>query len=85
MGAGPFAQPRKKEPEKRTREDKIVHVASFRDPVREIDKLTEWVNSAIMLAAALGWLSPGASAMLHNGTTLGVLLRSLAAKKGREG
>ncbi|HDG1669849.1 TPA: heavy metal translocating P-type ATPase [Kluyvera ascorbata] len=46
-------------------------------------KLTEWVNSAIMLAAALGWLTPGASAMLHNGTTLGVLLRSLAAKKGR--
>ena len=46
-------------------------------------KLTEWINSAIMLAAALGWLSPGASAMLHNGTTLGVLLRSLAAKKGR--
>ena len=44
-------------------------------------KLTEWINSAIMLAAALGWLSPGASAMLHNGTTLGVLLRSLAAKK----
>lgn len=44
-------------------------------------KLTEWINSSIMLAAAMGWLSPGASALLHNGTTLGVLLRSLAARK----
>ncbi|AFJ47901.1 heavy metal translocating P-type ATPase [Shimwellia blattae] len=44
-------------------------------------KITEWVNSSIMLAAALGWLSPGASALLHNGTTLGVLLRSLSARK----
>lgn len=43
-------------------------------------RLTEWVNSSIMLAAALGWLTPTASALLHNGTTLGVLLRSLAAK-----
>ncbi|BDH44805.1 ATPase P [Salmonella enterica subsp. enterica serovar Choleraesuis] len=43
-------------------------------------RLTEWVNSAIMLAAAFGWLKPTASALLHNGTTLGVLLRSLAAK-----
>ncbi|MCL2899623.1 heavy metal translocating P-type ATPase [Brenneria tiliae] len=46
-------------------------------------QLTEWVNSAIMLAAAVGWLKPTASALLHNGTTLGVLLRSLAAKNRR--
>ena len=26
-------------------EDKVVHVASFRDPVREIDKLTELYDS----------------------------------------
>ncbi len=45
-------------------------------------RLTEWINSGIMMAAAIGWLSPGASALLHNGTTLGVLLRSLAARKG---
>lgn len=43
-------------------------------------RLTEWINSSIMLAAAFTRLSPGASALLHNGTTLGVLLRSLAAK-----
>lgn len=44
-------------------------------------KATEWVNTAIMMAAALGYLKPGMSALLHNGTTLGVLLRSLAARK----
>ena len=38
--SGPFAQHRK-EPEKRKPEDKVVHTASFRDPVRELDKLTE--------------------------------------------
>ena len=39
---GPFAHQRaSKEPEKRGPEDRILHVSSFRDPVREIDKLTE--------------------------------------------
>lgn len=44
--------------------------------------LTEWINSGIMLTAALGGLSPGGSALLHNGTTLAVLLRSLAVRRG---
>lgn len=44
-------------------------------------RLTEWINSGIMLAAAMGRLSPTYSALLHNGTTMGVLLRSLAARK----
>jgi hypothetical protein len=43
--AGPFAQPRKKDADRKSLEDKIVHVASFRDPVREIDKLTELYES----------------------------------------
>lgn len=43
-------------------------------------KLAEYVNSGIMLAAALGMLSPAASALLHNGTTLAILGRSVAAK-----
>ena len=43
-------------------------------------KLAEYVNSGIMLAAAFGMLSPAASALLHNGTTLGILARSVAAK-----
>ena len=43
-------------------------------------KIAEYVNSAIMLAAALGWLNPTASAILHNGTTMGILARSMAAR-----
>jgi hypothetical protein len=43
---GPFAQKRAdKEPEKKKPEDRILHVASFRDPLREIDKLTELYES----------------------------------------
>jgi hypothetical protein len=47
---GPFRQARAaREPEKKRPEDRIVHVASFRDPVHEIHKLTELYES---LAAA---------------------------------
>ena len=43
---GPFAQHRAaKEPEKKGPDDRILHVSSFRDPVREIDKLTELYES----------------------------------------
>ena len=43
---GPFGQPRSvKEPDKKGPEDRIVHVSSFKDPVREIDKLTELYES----------------------------------------
>ena len=43
---GPFMHQRAlKEPEKKGPEDKILHVSSFRDPVREIDKLTELYES----------------------------------------
>jgi hypothetical protein len=42
---GPFGQQRAKEPEKKKPEDRIVHVSSFRDPMREIDKLTELYES----------------------------------------
>jgi hypothetical protein len=43
---GPFAQKRPAiEPEKRGPENRIMHVSSFRDPVREIDKLTELYES----------------------------------------
>jgi len=43
---GPFAQkqPPKQEAPKRA-DDRILHVAAFRDPVREIDKLTELYES----------------------------------------
>ena len=43
---GPFAIKRGPiEPEKKLPEDRILHVSSFRDPVREIDKLTELYES----------------------------------------
>ncbi len=38
---------------------------------------TVGVNSAILLGAALGRLSPVAASMLHNGSTIGILLRAL--------
>jgi hypothetical protein len=43
---GPFMHQRPaKEAAKRGPDDRIVHVSSFRDPVREIDKLTELYES----------------------------------------
>ena len=43
---GPFTIKRTPvEPEKKGPEDRILHVSSFRDPVREIDKLTELYES----------------------------------------
>ncbi|WP_274883101.1 heavy metal translocating P-type ATPase [Vibrio harveyi] len=45
-------------------------------------KVAEYVNSGIMLAAALGWLNPTMSALLHNGTTLSILGRSAALRHG---
>jgi hypothetical protein len=43
---GPFAQkPIPQEPSKRQPEDRILRVAAFRDPVRELDKLTELYES----------------------------------------
>src|SRR6266498_1529709 len=44
--AGPFAQKRsQKDPEKKGPEDRILHVAAFQDPIREIDKLTDLYES----------------------------------------
>ncbi|MEX0336437.1 heavy metal translocating P-type ATPase [Vibrio tubiashii] len=43
-------------------------------------KIAEYVNSGIMLAAALGYLSPAMSALLHNGATLSILGRSAALR-----
>ena len=44
---GPFGQkrPTSKESDQKGPEDRILHVAAFRDPVREIDKLTELYES----------------------------------------
>ncbi len=36
------------------------------------------VNTAVISGAALGWINPITSALLHNGATIGVLLNSIA-------
>ena len=43
--SGPFAPRPSQQPAARRSDDKIVHVASFTDPVREIDKLTDLYDS----------------------------------------
>jgi manganese/zinc-transporting P-type ATPase C len=35
------------------------------------------INTGVMLGAAAGWLSPVATALLHNGTTVGLLIKAL--------
>ena len=44
--------------------------------------ITVGVNSAILVGATLGKLSPLATGMLHNGTTVGLLLNALNPVKG---
>jgi hypothetical protein len=56
---GPFAQHRgPKEPEKKGPDDRILHVSSFRDPVREIDKLTELYESLAEARREVGEAAP---------------------------
>ncbi|OLQ93102.1 metal transporter [Vibrio panuliri] len=57
---------------------RLAHVAM--KMIHQNIKVAEYVNSGIMLAAALGMLSPTMSALLHNGTTLAILGRSVAIK-----
>jgi hypothetical protein len=53
--SGPFAQrPAEKERVKQTTEDRILHVAAFRDPVHEIDKLTQLYESLAEARRAIG-------------------------------
>jgi hypothetical protein len=51
---GPFAQQSKKEQDKKSAEDRIVHVASFRDPVREVDKLADLYESLTTARREIG-------------------------------
>ena len=53
--SGPFAHKRhEKEPPKKGPEDRILHVAAFKDPVREIDKLTELYESLAVARREVG-------------------------------
>jgi cation-transporting P-type ATPase C len=42
------------------------------------------INTGVMIGAALGWLSPVSTAVLHNGTTVGLLVRALRGLDSRE-
>lgn len=60
-----------------------VHIA--RDVMKLIDvsfKLTIGLNTSILVAASLGWLSPLATAILHNGSTIAILLNVLRQRIG---
>ena len=53
--SGPFAQPRAARPVEAPRaEDRIVSVSSFRDPMREVDKLHELYDSVAEARRELG-------------------------------
>lgn len=41
-------------------------------------RLTVGLNTSILSAAALGWLTPVSASLLHNGSTIAILLRALA-------
>jgi hypothetical protein len=43
--SGPFSHVRAKDSNRKGRPDRILHVAAFRDPIREIDKLTDLYES----------------------------------------
>ncbi|EIC30066.1 heavy metal translocating P-type ATPase [Methylomicrobium album] len=65
-------------------EDDIARVADARAlalaTARLIDsnfKLTAGLNTGILSAAAIGWLNPIKASMLHNGSTIAILLRAL--------
>ncbi len=71
-------------------EDDLARIADARDialeAMRRIGRnyrATVWLNSAILAAAAFGILSPVATAVLHNGTTIGILLASLRQRLKR--
>ena len=65
-------------------EDDIARVADAcalaqgnRRRVNNNFRLAVGLNSAILGAAAFGWLRPVSTSMLHNGSTIGILLHAL--------
>ncbi len=66
-------------------DDRLAAVADARDLagrtmqlIRTNFNLAVGINTAILGGAVMGWLSPVASAVLHNGSTIGILLNALA-------
>lgn len=67
-------------------EDRLEGLATLRSIAGETMRLIRTnfraavaINSGILGGAALGWLSPAVTTTLHNGTTIGILLRALAS------
>jgi len=68
--------------------DDIAAIAEIKDAANKTMRLiqnnfnaTVGINSAILLSATSGLLSPIATAVLHNGTTIGLLLNSMKGVK----
>jgi cation-transporting P-type ATPase C len=66
-------------------DDRLGAVADAREIARRTMQLIRTnfnlavgINTGILGGAVMGWLSPVASALLHNGTTIGILLNALA-------
>lgn len=69
-------------------EDRISIVADLKEIGNKAVELvhrnynvTVGANTAILAGAALGWFSPVATSVLHNGTTVGILLNALRGVK----
>jgi manganese/zinc-transporting P-type ATPase C len=66
-------------------DDRLAAITDARDLacrtmqlIRTNFNLAVGINTAILGGAVMGWLSPVASAVLHNGSTIGILLNALA-------
>lgn len=73
-------------------DDRLASVADAREIaagtmrlIRGNFKAAVGINTGILAGAVLGWLSPVASALLHNGTTIGILLTALRGARLAEG
>ncbi|MGF1643021.1 MAG: hypothetical protein ACFCUJ_05210 [Thiotrichales bacterium] len=71
-------------------DDRLAAVAEAREISARTMKLIRssftvvvGINTVVLGGAVMGWLSPVMSALLHNGTTIGVLLRALAGADTR--
>ncbi len=65
-------------------DDRLMAVAAAREIAQHTMGLIQTnfnlavgINTGILAGAVLGWLSPVSSAILHNGTTIGILLNAL--------
>lgn len=65
-------------------DDRLMAVAAAREIAQGTMRLIQTnfnlavgINTGILAGAVLGWLSPVSSAILHNGTTIGILLNAL--------